>query len=101
MELVSEEFKSKEWYEAFSKLKDDDKIWATMYGENLEKTDAEVCILQIPKKNLERWSDKAMYYIWGLPGPDFNIYYFEDYGKSWALTKEELLKYPNADDKYA
>lgn len=100
MELVSEKFKSAPWYEAFSKLKDDDEIYVTMYGENLEKTDNKVDICSLYKSKLRVWDDTGMYYIWGWPGPDFNVYYFEDYGKSWALTKEELLKYPNAGKVY-
>ena len=28
---------------------------------------------------------------WGIPGPDLTEYYYKDYGKTWALTKEELL----------
>lgn len=31
-------------------------------------------------------------YIWGFPGPDYDIFSFEDYGKTWAFTKEELIK---------
>ena len=34
--------------------------------------------------------EKYIYYEWGWPGPDYFIYYFNDYGKTWALTKEEL-----------
>ena len=33
------------------------------------------------------------YYIWGWPGPDCNMYDANNYGKTWAFTKEELLQY--------
>lgn len=35
--------------------------------------------------------DGSLWYVWGYPGPDYNRYKVEDYGKTWALTKEELL----------
>lgn len=54
-------------------------------------------IIQIPKKDLEFFDSKKLrkynpylIYIWGWPGPDYNIYYFQDYGKTWAFSKEEL-----------
>ena len=34
----------------------------------------------------------AFYYIWGWPGPDANIYYFKDYGITWAFNKEDFRK---------
>lgn len=32
----------------------------------------------------------GLYYVWGWPGPDFNRYYLYDYGRTWALTEEEI-----------
>jgi hypothetical protein len=29
-------------------------------------------------------------YMWGWPGPDFNFYRFDDYGKTWAFSRNEL-----------
>ena len=29
--------------------------------------------------------------MWGWPGPDYNIYYFKDYGYTWAFDREELI----------
>lgn len=37
-------------------------------------------------------ADGNLYFRWGCPGPDYNIYKPEDYGQTWALTKEELVK---------
>lgn len=54
-------------------------------------------IIQIPKKNLKFFDSKklrkynpCLIYVWGWPGPDYNTYYFQDYGKTWAFSKEEL-----------
>lgn len=38
----------------------------------------------------ERVTDKGIWYVWGFPGPDATFYKFSDYGKTWALTKEEI-----------
>ena len=32
----------------------------------------------------------CLIFVWGWPGPDANIYRFEDYGVTWAFTKKEL-----------
>ena len=30
-------------------------------------------------------------FIWGWPGPSYNTYLWNDYGKTWAYTREELV----------
>lgn len=30
--------------------------------------------------------------VWGWPGPDWNFYSFDDYGKTWAFRKRDLNK---------
>lgn len=35
------------------------------------------------------------YYIWGWPGPDYNIYSRENYRKDWAFTKREMERIVN------
>lgn len=48
-------------------------------------------IIEIRKECLELGeSGTSFVYVWGMPGPDFNIYWFSDYGITWAFTKEEL-----------
>ena len=54
-------------------------------------------IIQIPKEDLKFFDSKKLrkyspylIYVWGWPGPDYNTYYFQDYGKTWAFSKEEL-----------
>lgn len=32
----------------------------------------------------------GLYFRFGFPGPDVNIYAFSDYGRTWAFTREEL-----------
>ena len=31
-------------------------------------------------------TEDCFYYVWGYPGPDYNIYKFSDYGKTWACS---------------
>lgn len=33
-----------------------------------------------------------LYYEWGWSGPDFNRYFLSGYGKTWALTEEEITE---------
>ncbi len=48
-------------------------------------------IIEISKDSLTISKNKdAFWYFWGWPGPDANYYKFEDYGITWAFTKEEL-----------
>ena len=49
-------------------------------------------IISINKNDLKisKFGDSFIY-IWGWPGPDYNIYYFKDYGYTWAFDKEELI----------
>lgn len=43
----------------------------------------------IEKEKL-KLSYNAFVFIWGGPGPDYNVYKFSDYGITWAFTKEEI-----------
>lgn len=38
--------------------------------------------------DVENWDYFA--YIWGWPGPDYNTYYFRDYGQTWAFSIEDF-----------
>ena len=67
-------------------------IYGTMYGETVDKLISD--IIRIKPQNFKlclHIGKPCLYYIWGWPGPDSTSYYFKDYGKTWALTKEELL----------
>ena len=48
-------------------------------------------IIEIETDNLS-WSKdgETAYYIWGWPGPDYNIYSRGNYGKDWAFAKREM-----------
>ena len=68
------------------------KFYGTMYGGpyGLHEWDK---ILKIDKKDIKFCKDEdAFYYVWGWPGPDINIYSFEDYGKTWAFRKRDFRK---------
>ena len=63
-------------------------IYAYMYASKNHRYGE---IIKINKKELKiSVSGDSFIYIWGWPGPDYNIYYFEDYGYTWAFKKEEL-----------
>ena len=49
-------------------------------------------IMDISTNSID-WTDKKdkFIYVWGGPGPDFNVYTEDTYGKGWAFTKEEIL----------
>lgn len=65
-------------------------IWGTMYGTS----NPTECITEISKQSLELTRDAdAFIYIWGYPGPDYNLYKFTDYGVTWAFTRQELSQY--------
>lgn len=53
-------------------------------------------IIPIAAKDLV-WgnNDEAAYYIWGWPGPDYNIYSRGNYREDWAFTKREMEKIVN------
>lgn len=69
-------------------------IYGYMYGQpyintshGLEKDK----IIEIPKKQVQLGKNgDCLYYVWGWPGPDINLYMFEDYGKTWAFSREEI-----------
>lgn len=49
-------------------------------------------IVEIETSKLEWYlNNEGFIYIWGWPGPDFNSYTRDTYGKGWAYTKEEII----------
>lgn len=40
----------------------------------------------------DRVKEEGIAYVWGMPGPDLTFYKFSDYGKTWALTEEEIKR---------
>ena len=69
-----------------------ESIWSTLYAEPCWNPMWEKSPFIEIKTNELSWSkDKTVFwYVWGWPGPDANRYIKEDYGRSWAFTKEEL-----------
>lgn len=71
-------------------IKNHDGIYADMYGRVVKDVSD---IIFIKKEELKTTvQNDAFWFRWGWPGPDINFYYFKDYGKTWAWTKEELVK---------
>lgn len=71
-----------------------DRICSLMYSpQRVYWTDLQDQIIKIKTSELE-WSKdhNAFFYIWGWPGPDYNRYTFDTYGKGWAFTKKEIIK---------
>ena len=68
------------------------KFYGTMYGGPYGKSEFDR-ILEINKKNIKFCKNTdAFYYVWGWPGPDVNLYYFKDYGITWAFNEEDFKK---------
>lgn len=82
-----------EWlYETVNKH---EVIYSLMYGAtHVDWRTTEDQIITIRTEEL-KWSEdkKEFYYIWGWPGPDYNTYAAENYGKAWAFSKEELVEF--------
>ena len=63
-----------------------DGIWGTKYGmDKHNDTD----ILHIDPNSLH-FDEDGMVFIWGWPGPDYNLYKYSDYGNTWALMEREI-----------
>lgn len=60
---------------------------------NADETPAEnntIVEIETKKFRYHKDDEETAYYIWGWPGPDYNIYSKENYGKDWAFTKQEM-----------
>ena len=70
-----------------------DHIYVTLFGLPI----TEDRIIEIKTKEVWKfvfdWSGQgpAFIYLWGWPGPDGNVYLIDDYGKTWAFTKEDFV----------
>lgn len=90
--------------EIVSLMESADGIWGTMFGKDVvrhfspltgkgyfEKDD----YVFISKDELKEWGTKectGYFFIWGMPGPDYNVYLFSDYGKTWSFDENDLIK---------
>ena len=83
----------KEDFDVYDYVMENEYIYSFMYGHRCKLHPIEKDIIQIPTKELKWSEDKTVfYYVWGFPGPDFNIYKKEDYLKTWALSKQGLIE---------
>ena len=64
-------------------------FYGTMYGGEYGSSEPNSELVHITSSEVSK-TDGSLIYVWGMPGPDYNRYKPEDYGKTWALTKEEL-----------
>lgn len=78
----------------YEKVMSHSEFYSLMYPDYVEFLSTEKQIIPI-KTSSVRWNPTKtlFYYIWGWPGPDCNMYDNENYGKTWAFTKEELMEY--------
>ena len=88
-----------------NKFKSEPKFYGTMYGQDIvhiggingrySELDR---VIEISKSKLELTKNNdGFIFIWGMPGPDYNIYWFKDYGITWAF---ELKDFKNKERKF-
>lgn len=62
------------------------------YGDH-QKPDE---VIFIDKQSLRPWTENGktvgLLFVWGFPGPDYNVYFYKDYGVTWAFSPEEIEK---------
>lgn len=53
-------------------------------------------LLFIKKEELKPWRENGqtvgLCFVWGWPGPDYNVYLFKDYGITWGFTEEDVVR---------
>lgn len=78
----------------YKKVMSRSEFYSLMYPDYVKFLSTEKQIIPI-KTSSVRWNltKTLFYYIWGWPGPDCNMYDANNYGKTWAFTKEELMEY--------
>lgn len=77
---------------------DKDVFYGTMYGGEYRSILTEDGVIrekdkaiEIKKTEVEFDPDNGfIIFIWGGPGPDYNVYRFSDYGKTWAFSMDEV-----------
>lgn len=85
------------------RFKESDCIYGRMYGNEYRtiydhgkvRREKELVLkLDIKTDGIELHEEKEMLlFTWGWPGPDYNIYRFADYGKTWSFDEGELEEY--------
>lgn len=74
------------------------EFYSLMYPDYVKSLSTEKQIISIKTSSVRQNPAKTtFYYVWGWPGPDCNMYNNENYGKTWAFIKEELMEYWKED----
>lgn len=73
-------------------------IWGAMYN-GLPSKDNNIIQIKLSKCDYyDDWFGKGPTYcfVWGYPGPDYTLYHWRDFGKTWAY---ELTQFniPNVE----
>lgn len=66
-------------------------IYGTIYGGHCQ-SDKTVVLIKPEELQYEDNPTQQPYmlFIWGWPGPDFNVYRERDYGQTWAYNLEDF-----------
>ena len=97
--INTKELQPKDWVnkyknKQFSKqdILEQNTIYAYMYGDK-DNSNSDIIEISVDELILDTKDNDCFVYIWGWPGPDGNIYYYKDYGITWAFTPWELDGY--------
>lgn len=74
-------------------MKKHEYIWVTLYGGSPNKKTNQLIQIKISDcKYCDDWYGKGptYCYIWSWPGPDYNLYHWRDFGKTWAYELEQF-----------
>lgn len=75
-------------------------IWATLYGGVPDKKYNPLIGIKITDcEYYEDWKGKGPTYLyfWGWPGPDYSLYHWRDFGRTWAYELEQF-KLPDIEE---
>ena len=70
-----------------------EKIYSLLYSPSrIDNTPISEQLFEVKTKDLD-WNldHNSFVYVWGYPGPDYNLYTIETYGKGWAFLKKRFL----------
>lgn len=63
-------------------------IYGHMYGTRVfNESPTDVIFIKSSELKL---TGTALIHIWGFPGPDFSIYWYKDYGKTWGFSRRVI-----------
>ena len=71
-----------------------EKVYSLLYSPTkIDNKSVREQLFEVKTKDLD-WSldHNSFVYVWGWPGPDYNLYTIKTYGKGWAFSEEEILR---------